>query len=133
MFDFFENIYGFLFEKMIGLNVFDFMSDSDNNYFSTLGLIMTVLSLITFVLYYYVINKVSLAKWWGWGIYLLCNAAVNFVIGYFWHSKQYIAEGGVGSDLIGLAFANAILSMIFFFVFSMLGKWWSSNSNHSPF
>lgn len=149
-----------LFSPIYGENLADFLSGYDcaqddwimQNLFIPIGLVAIGVALLFFVAYYYILNSAKFSKWWHWLIVMLLVGIVNFIIGYVWVSpyypqigdclKYYVTEDGVidqsvfiivnGSFwLFGLA--NAIVSMLFFILFSFIGKWGSSQCRRTPF
>ena len=104
-------------------------------------------SLLVAVLFYYIINHPRLNTWWGWGIFMIINAAVNFCLGIWWtlsdlwagdmevYDKEtrqmvtFVTEG----DCLSFGIANAILSLFAFFIISMAIKWKSTNVSQAPF
>lgn len=150
--NFFGSIYCW-FEDFFGIPLADYLwgvssSVSTNNQYIGIGLWMLAISLIVAVIYYYVIDKPRFATWWGWGIFLGVNAVINFFVGWQLVLKDYydglmvqknpatnvtmplnISE----SDILCFGVANMIISLMAFFVISMIIKWWSNNCKHAPF
>ncbi len=42
-----------------------------------------------FLIFYYAINHPRLNHWWGWGIFLMVNALINFIVGWQLVLKDY--------------------------------------------
>lgn len=158
-----ENILGniyCLFESLFGTDLRDHLwgyicgdgSFGNSNIFNQIGGIMILLSLILAVVYYYVINHPRFYKWWSWLIVLIVNCILNFVIAAYWTITD-LTNGHIGDCLVylrndkgeivqhlitnsncyGFAASNAIISVFFFFVWSMSIKWKSSSAKYSPF
>lgn len=116
--------------------------------FVPIGLTMLAVTAVAVVLFYFVINYPSFNNLVSWLTALAVNAAVNLLIGWQWTAGHY-EEGKMvstdpatglstplpvtGDDLLGFGIANAILSAIFFLIFSYCVKWWSTNCSRAPF
>lgn len=153
--DIFGSLYCSLFENLFGLDLADYLWGLSSPYQTTnmylgIGLTMTGISLVMVVLYYYIINPAHprWSSWFGWLVYLVINAVINFFVGWQWTLNHYYAGKMVApdattgmevalniepSDCVAFGVANMLLSILFFFVLSMLLKWKSTNNLHSPF
>ena len=146
-----------LYNYLRGANCDGVLEGSDH--FNTIGLVMIVVSLALVALYYYGINHPRFNRWWSWLIVLFSNAIINLFIGFgyvysklyngeisacFTHSQIETTEDGYihgvsGTEILfdancwQFGLANAIIAIGFFFIFSILFKWWSRNSKYSPF
>ena len=149
----FGSMYCFLFEDFFGLELANYMwgisaKDVTTNQFIGIGLCMLGISLFMAVLFYYIVNHPRLCSWWGWGLFLLGNAALNCFIGWHWVYKDKKAglmvyediETGLLKDLpitstdcVCFGVSNAILSITIFFIISCIIKWWSTNCSSAPF
>ena len=102
---------------------------------------MLVISLVLFVLYYYVINHPWCNKAWTWLVVLLVAFGIHFVVGWQWvknlyldfdlanlSDDQYVEE----ASLLKFGVSNAFLGAMWFIIFTFVGKWWSRNVSHSP-
>ena len=149
--EFFGSIYTALFEGLFGINLADYLwgvtSQDGANLYIGIGLWMFGVSLLVAVLFYYIINHPRLNTWWGWGIFMIINAMVNFCLGIWWtlsdlwagdmevYDKEtsqmvtFVTEG----DCLSFGIANAILSLFAFFIISMAIKWKSTNASQAPF
>lgn len=149
--EFFGSIYTALFEGLFGINLADYLwgvtSQDGANLYIGIGLWMFGVSLLVAVLFYYIINHPRLNTWWGWGIFMIINAAVNFCLGIWWTLSDlwagdmevydkgtrqmvtFVTEG----DCLSFGIANAILSLFAFFIISMAIKWKSTNVSQAPF
>ena len=149
--EFFGSIYTALFEGLFGINLADYLwgltSQDGANLYIGIGLWMFGVSLLVAVLFYYIINHPRLNTWWGWGIFMIINAMVNFCLGIWWtlsdlwagdmevYDKEtrqmvtFVTEGAC----LSFGIANAILSLFAFFIISMAIKWKSTNASQAPF
>lgn len=150
--NFFGSIYCW-FEDFFGIPLADYLwgvssSVSTNNQYIGIGLWMLAISVIVAVIYYYVIDKPRLATWWGWSIFLGVNAVINFFVGWQLvledkHEQKMVQINPVTnvnmdlniseSDILCFGVANMFISLMAFFVISMIIKWWSNNCKHAPF
>jgi hypothetical protein len=153
---FFETIYRW-FAALFGGDMADYLSGyicpSDeseggylgNNQYIMYGFIALGIALTVMLIYYYVINHPRFNKWWSWLLMLLFVGVSNFVIviAMLWNEWYTVGtaeclitggNGGIdGNTCIGFGFAHAIISILFFIIFSIGFKWWSINSKRSPF
>lgn len=150
---FLGSIYCWFFEEFYGLPLADYLwgisspYQTGNMYFG-IGLSMMAISLVVTMIFYYIINHPKLNNWWGWGIFLFFNAVVNFFVGWQWVLKDYYAGKLVTinpetnleealpiqeTDLLCFGVSNMLLSIIFFFIISLIIKWWSSSCPKAPF
>ena len=150
--NFFGSIYC-IFEDFFGIELANYLwgvasPDSTSNSFIGIGLWMSVISLVMVLLYYYGVNHPKLCNWWGWGIFLIANAGLNFFIGWQMVLRDYYeglmvkinpATGNTEtlsihtSDILCFGVSNMILSIFVFIIFSFIFKWWSSNCSRAPF
>jgi len=115
-----------------------------NNQFLMYGWIAVGIALAVVLLYYYVINSVKFDTWKSWLLMLFLVGVSNFgvAIGRLWNEYHavgtaecliYGGNGGInGNTVIGFGFANFIVSVIFFIIFSFAFKWWSRNCRYVP-
>lgn len=150
--DFFGSIYC-IFEDFFGMELAEYMWGgysplSPNNSYIGVGLWMVSISFVMMLIYYYILNHPRLNNWWGWLIFLVVNAVINFIVGGQYVLKDYY-EGkmvkidpstnlqvplNIGeSDILCFGVSNMILSIAAFIIFSFIFKWWSSNCSRAPF
>lgn len=150
--EFFGSIYC-VFEDFFGLELAEYLwgqasPESTTNSFIGIGFWMLGISLGMTIIYYYVVDYPKFGNWWGWGIFLLGNAFINFIVGWQIVLRDY-HEGlmvtinpstnmkeplNIGvSEILCFGVSNMILSIAVFFIFSLIVKWWSTNCPHAPF
>jgi hypothetical protein len=153
---FFETIYRW-FASFFGDDMADYLSgyvcpseESEggylgNNQYILYGFIALGIALAVMLVYYYVINHPRFNKWWSWSLMLLLVGVSNFgvAVGMLWNEWYTVGtaecliageNGGIdGNTLIGFGIANFIVSILFFIIFSLAFKWWSTNCKRSPF
>ena len=103
MSEFFGSIYCWL-EDFFGIELANYLwgessPEQLSNMFIGIGLSMLAISLAIAICYYYIINHPRLNNWWGWFIFLLVNAVVNFIVGWQWVLKDYYADFNTISNL----------------------------------
>lgn len=148
----FGSIYCWL-EEFFGLELADYLWGGlsplqAGNMFIGIGLSMIIISMLLVVIYYYVLNHPRLNNWWGWTIFMVVNAIVNFIIGWQWVLRDYYEENMVKksavtgklvdlniteSDILAFGVTNMIDAIIAFIIISYIIKWWSSNCSRAPF
>ena len=148
----FGSIYCWL-EEFFGLELADYLWGGLSplqacNMFIRIGLSMIIISILLVVIYYYVLNHPRLNNWWGWTIFMVVNAIVNFIIGWQWVLRDYYEEKMVKksavtgklvdlniteSDILAFGVTNMIDAIIAFIIISYIIKWWSSNCSRAPF
>jgi hypothetical protein len=150
--DFFGSIYCW-FEDFFGLELADYLWGqssplSQTNAYIGIGFTMLGVSLAMVLIYYYVLNHPRLNQWWGWGIFLVVNAVINFIVGWQWVLADYY-DGkmitidpatnlqtplNIGeSEILCFGVSNMFLSILAFIILSFCFKWWSSNCSRAPF
>jgi hypothetical protein len=150
--DFFGSIYCW-FEDFFGLELADYLWGqssplSQTNAYIGIGFTMLGVSLAMVLIYYYVLNHPRLNQWWGWGIFLVVNAVINFIVGWQWVLDDYY-DGkmitidpatnlqtplNIGeSEILCFGVSNMFLSILAFIILSFCFKWWSSNCSRAPF
>ena len=150
--EFFGSIHCWL-EDFFGLPLADYLWGTSSpeqmgNMFIGIGLSMLSISFLVCVCYYYIVDHPRLGNWWGWLIFAVINAAINFVVGWQWVLKDYYnglmvkIDPATGktvdlpiypSDIMAFGVTNMINALIAFLFFSFMIKWWSRNVHHAPF
>lgn len=150
--EFFGSIYCWL-EDFFGIELANYLWGQSSpmqqtNMYIGIGLAMLGVSLVCVVFYYYLINHPKLCNWWGWLIFLVVNAVINFVVGWQWVLKHYydgkmvktdVATGKLvdlsisPSEIATFGVVNAIDAILAFIIISYLIKWWSTNCSRAPF
>lgn len=141
-----------IFEDFFGLELAEYLwgnssPDSTTNSFIGIGFWMLGISLAMTLIYYYAVNHPKLNNWWGWGIFLLTNAVINFIVGWQIVLRDYYDGLMVSidpstntkvplrigeSEILCFGVSNMLLSILAFILFTFIFKWWSSNCSHAP-
>ncbi|MBC6699809.1 hypothetical protein [Hymenobacter sp. BT190] len=102
--------------------------------FPNIGLLNLGISLGLVVLFYYVINRAlgvaTFNKGRHWAIFLGLNALIAFLVTIWQTNAQQVTDH---SYIYWLATWNAILSMFWFFLFSVILRKGSTNASTTPF
>lgn len=153
---FFETIYRW-FATLFGGDMADYLSGYvcpseeteggyiGNNQFVMYGFIALGIALAVMLIYYYVINNPRFIKWWHWLLMLVLVGLSNLFIGAVMALNDLNA-GNIGDCLINgenggifnsncwmFGLANFFVSAIFFIIFSISFKWWSTAGKRTPF
>ena len=142
IFEFFYRLKGFygerLFEHLKGWD--DSLMDYANNHFPVIFIVMMFITVVVFLFYYYFLNHPRFNRWWHWLIALGISGFFSLLCGYFTVMSD-VWSGNIAPSLIdGIGPVNAmmfgiynfVLSVLFFFLFSLLFRRWSRNCKHSP-
>lgn len=149
--EFFGSLYC-IFEDFFGLELAEYLwgnasPESTTNSFIGIGFWMLGISLGMTLIFYYGVNHPDLNNWWGWGIFLVVNAVINFFVGWQIVLRDYY-DGlmvaidpatnmevplNIGkSEILCFGVSNMILSIVAFIIFSFIFKWWSRNCSSAP-
>lgn len=139
------------FEDLFGIPLGDYMWGTNyqpGNKFITVGFITIAISFAIAAIFYYVINHPKANNFRWWLVPLAVNAIINFIWAWQYTKNDYLdglmsvyneagelvpMEGIYESSCVAFGFANAILSILFFFLATILIKWKSSNCSRAPF
>ena len=150
--EFFGSLYSSIFEEFYGLDLANYLwgttSDTATNQYIRIGLGMLGISFVVAIVFYYIVNHPKLNNWWGWLIFAGINCVGNFIMGWQYVQRdldanlmtkidpetgQTVALDVTTSNCLCFGVTNAIISLLFFFIFSMIIKWRSKNVSHAPF
>ncbi|MCC2546006.1 hypothetical protein LJY25_06085 [Hymenobacter sp. BT175] len=102
--------------------------------FPNVGLLTLGLSLALVLIFYYLINRAmgvaTFNKVRHWVIFLVISAVLSFLIGIWQANSQAVASH---SYIYWMSTWNAILGMVWFFLFSIILKRGSTNASTTPF
>lgn len=135
--DFFGAIYSSLFENLYGVDLSDYIwgqlsPAQGSNLYGIFGLVMLLSTLISAVVYYFVIDRYSLSHWWCWLIAMIIPSAINVIVGYSVLANQ-ANEGmmidaksndlGFGFfDFISFGLADGLVSILWFIILTIVFK-----------
>ncbi|MCB2378708.1 hypothetical protein LGH70_13990 [Hymenobacter sp. BT635] len=102
--------------------------------FPNVGLLTIGLSLAMVLIFYYLINRAmgvaTFNKVRHWVTFLVANAILAFIIGIWQTNSQEVASH---SYIYWMSTWNAILGLVWFFLFSVILKRGSTNASTTPF
>ncbi|UYZ61952.1 hypothetical protein [Hymenobacter weizhouensis] len=102
--------------------------------FPNIGLLNLGISLALVLVFYYLINRAlrvaTFNKAGHWTLFLVLNALIAFGVAVWQAHAQQVTDH---SYIYWLATWNAILALVWFFVFSLLLKRGSINASTTPF
>ena len=143
--DLFGSIFG-LFQNIYGIPLSNFMYE-DGRLYSQIGMAMVVVSIVVCAVFYYVINYPALNSWKGWGMSLLINSVINFLMSWLRvlgiYNSGAMVETNLSNgeavpidvstfDIVNFGVATAIVSAIFYVLISFFIKRKSVNCSHYP-
>jgi uncharacterized membrane protein HdeD (DUF308 family) len=118
-----QNFFSGLYELFLGRPMpANFTNDYREVVFPNTGILLLVITLAMVVLYYYVLNRVmstGLYKPKHWAIMLVLNAVIAFAIPIIQVNSNNVETH---SYTYTFALVNAVLSLLLFFIFSLLLK-----------
>lgn len=116
-----------------------------------IGWIDIVLSLlVAFSFYIWPLDHPKFKSWWSWLIMAAGNGALNFIVTICYTNYRIgnatqdviqqvtgVSDGTLDNcisigDILGLAFANVLVSFIFFIVASAILTWFGNATKYSP-
>ena len=99
-----------------------------------LGITTFAITLATLVVFYYLINS---TRWWGrtpgWFITMGINSVIALFVGLGMALSERTSKDITDIECWGLGFANMVVAMIAFVIFTFIVKWWSNNAKNVPF
>ena len=102
--------------------------------YSSLGLSGILLSLLLVITFYFIINRPSFSGFRHWLIILGVNFVLASIIGTLL-PRTKLTVIGIEYELIEyitFGFKNAIISTLFFIVWTYCLKWWYGNARGTP-
>ena len=129
--DFFANLF-----ELWGLNM-SVPADAlyQNNIYVTVGLVMLLSCLALFGIFYYIVDSPRYVKPRNWVILmiLLGLGVSGFALLHTYNKFNYLGLEYVFGDYLQFTITVLLMTMFFFFLFSLLGNHWSTNLKDSPF
>lgn len=132
---FFDTIYYYT-NSLYGQELDNYLYDTIPGYIQV-GLIMAFLSLLTTIVFYYVVKPVR-HQMGTWLVCVLLNSSLNFLVA-MWYTNTPLINNEIDDsevwtvlDTFGFGVSNVIWSFVFLLGFSLLIKWWSP-SKFIPF
>lgn len=133
--------FAYIYQNIFGRDFYDghtpFCDDLFNEslYFS-IGLTTLLVSILSCILFYYIINRPKFSKWYHWVFIGLINFVICSSIGYLisYDSLNSLFPGIYPtSDFFGFALLNGVISSVYYILSMLLFRWWSTNAKQTPF
>lgn len=125
---------------LAGLN-FDHQNFAPLATYTEFGLVTVCLAIVAAVVFYKVIDRPTFNKWHHWALTGLGAAVISLLystgrcVGAVPPDICQVGEdayAGFG-DFLGFGFVNLVYTFMFFFIFSLIMKNFSTNSRTTPF
>jgi hypothetical protein len=123
-------------------HLYEFLHDSqspvyeDKVYF-TVGIWLILTTLLIGVIFYCVVNRLRAKyykRWPHWGGCLILNMVIGFLVPIIIvHSLGDDQIGAFSPDTLLLSLINMLYAAVFFFLASMVLKWFSLSAKYTPF
>jgi hypothetical protein len=121
-----KDIYCEILDLLYSNETYSKLIEGDLAFLEDLGYIAIISSILSVVIFYYIINHPRFNRWWSWFIVCGINAILNLIIGK--NEGEYSIENGIAFGI-----ANAIVASAFFIIFSFCLRWWSRNCSTCPY
>lgn len=98
------------------------------------GFWLSIFAILITVLYYYYFNFffIKFYRKSMWFVFLFINSVINFIIAIF--ISTYLGEFEITeASVLFFGMINFLYAAIFYFIFSIIIKWWSPNGKNTPF
>ena len=103
--------------------------------YTSIGLFTSIISFFLVLTFYFIINRPSFSLWQHWLIVLLANFVISFIIGFILPTNNF---NSVGIDFLPgvqywtFALFTAIISTLFFVIWTYCFKWWYGDARGTP-
>lgn len=108
----------------------------DLNFGFWVPILSFLLIILTAVFYYYIVDRPKTGKLKVWVLFLFGTGILCGLLAFIFANNSLIEYGvqeDFTGDLIIFSSINFVLSVILFFVISLIIKWNSTSSSHVPF
>ena len=146
---FFTNIYELLVsiygrdlaDHLYGLNPDNSGNTDARSLYVIIGVWMLIISAAVVLSFYYGLNSAKYNRWYHWAGFMGIAALINLFIGFYYPYLDYqagniadeIRPGIDTGSLWAFGIVNALVTMIAYFVFSMIAQIKSRNCSNTPF
>lgn len=137
IYELFVGVYG----EGLGYHLYGYDSNSSNGYpclYQTIGIFTLLTSILGVIIFYYVINHPKFSRWFHWLIILIITGIISSSFAYYLPYEDLIADkifvdfNVSGTNIFLFSFSNFLISSLYFLLFSLALRWWSSNSASTP-
>ncbi len=127
-----KDFFAFFYE-LFGLHSYDIAELYD--YYATIGLVSVFVTLAAVILYYLVIDPVRRSTAGFWSLLMVVNGILLLIFNLIYLFRTFKYEGLDFSPINYLDFLliGLLWNLIFFFLFSLLFKRFSTNCRRTPF
>lgn len=107
----------------------------DENIYQLLGIVTVLFSVIIPVIYYIILDKVHLAKFGIWLVFILFTIIFNFLFAYIYIQNIHVSLGieYENNEYFSIGIANAFLCGVMVLISSLAFKNASTNCKKIPF
>lgn len=142
--NFLGRLYSTLFEGLYGRDLSDFLwgfngvDFSGPNLYNRIGFIALIVSIVSMVIYHFIWDSANTHKLRYWFIMMISNCVINLFIGVGLllpkFNQGYISSGlnVVSLDCWMFSLSNGIMSILFFFILSVIFKRFANNTRNTP-
>ena len=130
----FNEFFASIYETLTYSN--EFSGDLYNeNIYQILGFVLLITCILVPFLYYKVIDKVHLAKFFIWVVVVLIPVLFNFAFAYSYPNNLFVGLGIEydSNDYLSLATVNTVFALVLTIIFSIIFKNISTNTKKIPF
>jgi hypothetical protein len=131
-----NEFYAYIIENILRYYKDPFSTDLYNEaLYGTVGLITIISALIFNILYYYLINRPSFARWYHWLLIGLIHLSVCFLVSYFIPKDKLdvlLPDVYNYTDYLGFSLINSVSASLCYVFFMLLIRWWSTNAKQTP-
>lgn len=132
-----------MFELWGLMNLGDFSDEMYyNNFYNSIFLLIVGTNIVVAFIYYYAINHPRLNRWYWWLTFgvigsIICsvfawNMSLDNMQQLYREMEETMPYSGT-SHFFPFSLASSLISFFFYFISSIIIKWWSRNCKHSPF
>jgi len=101
--------------------------------YSPLGIIALVSGAFFAILFYYIINRPSFARWYNWLTVMLVCFGINYALGVIIPKNKFTSLNlSYSSEYWVFAIYHALLGCILYTIVSFIIRWWSRNCKGTP-
>jgi hypothetical protein len=102
--------------------------------YGSIGFVTTLSALVFNVLFYYVLSRPKLSKWYHWAIFGSISIVLTAIATYYLSFSAISMTLNFNQSIyIGLVLHNSIISLAAYLLFMLLIRWWSTHSRKTPF
>ena len=132
-----NEFYAYIIENLLMYYKEPFSSDLYNEFlYATVGLVTIISALVFNIVFYYIINRPKFSKWYHWIFIGIIHLGLCFFVSYFTPKDTFdeiLPDVYTYPDYLGFSLINTISAFLFYVIFMLTVRWWSSNAKTTPF